>query len=253
MLTLWWFRLEIGRHHPLSPAGFPASLRASSSPLCYRACWRTNIRTKESYSRRRCEYRTCGQIDMRWNECMWKIDSARKKRTLVCLLVRKNPALARHPFTRSACVALIVLNADQNFFLSVSLELANQQLTKGNLELPLIVLSRSLPILIPSATVKGHFLRSSGVFLCKEIASNENFHEPKSHEIILNHLCLEKIKTHTRLLWIHHQMVSRGFPWCWCLFKILPDQPRIHKKNILKKKSVANSRIEIESRSDVFL
>ena len=66
MLTLWWFRLEIGRHYQLSPASIPASLRAASSLLCCRACWRTNIRTKEFYSRRRCEYKTCGK-NLRWN------------------------------------------------------------------------------------------------------------------------------------------------------------------------------------------
>jgi hypothetical protein len=62
-----------------------------------------------------------------------------------------------------------------------------------NLAFPLIVLSRSLPILIPSATVKGHILRSSDVFLCKELESNGIVYKTKLHKIIVNHLCFEKI------------------------------------------------------------
>jgi hypothetical protein len=58
-----------------------------------------------------------------------------------------------------------------------------------NLAFPLIFLSRSLPILNPSATVKGHILRSSGVFLCKKLESNGMVYEAKLHKIIINHLC----------------------------------------------------------------
>jgi hypothetical protein len=48
-----------------------------------------------------------------------------------------------------------------------------------------------LPILIPSATVKGHILRSSDVFLCKELESNGIVYKTKLHKIIVNHLCFE--------------------------------------------------------------
>ena len=56
---------------------------------------------------------------------------------------------------------------------------------------------------------------------------------------------LRKFMTHTRLLWIHHQMASRGSPWfANASSKLCRMSPESMKKNCLKKNSVANLRIE---------
>jgi hypothetical protein len=92
-----------------------------------------------------------------------------------------------------------------------------------------------LPILIPSAKVEGHFLRSSGVFLGKEVERawvKLNFSRNETSRNYFESFVLWEIQESYQTAL---NPSSDGFERLsivqikgQCLFKTLPDQPRIH-------------------------